>query len=113
MPGNSAFSLSGSVSFIGRDCHVERDEVEAAPDRLIDGAQARFMIAGDDEFELRRVFKKILPHERAAILSPPVSVLIRLSAQCLPSSVSIAVTNRAPRKPASSIGWRSPLRISD
>jgi hypothetical protein len=47
------------------------------------------MIAGDDEFELRRVFKKILPHERAAILSPPVSVLIRLSAQCLPSSVSI------------------------
>ena len=34
---------------------------------------------------------------------------MRTSAQRRPSSVSTAVTRRAPRKPARSVGWRSLL----
>jgi hypothetical protein len=45
--------------------------------------------------------------KRALTRSPPVSILMRLSAQRLPSSVSFAVTKRAPRRSASSVGWRS------
>src|SRR5450755_29578 len=48
--------------------------------------------------------KKSHRMNRAAILSPPVRDLIFDSAQRDPSSVSIAVTNRAPRKPAKSVG---------
>jgi hypothetical protein len=44
---------------------------------------------------------------RAAILSPPVSALILLSAHRRPSSVSMAVTRRAPCRPAKSVGCRS------
>jgi hypothetical protein len=51
--------------------------------------------------------KKSARMNRADILSPPVRALMRDSAQRLPSSVSIAVTNRLPCRPASSVGWRS------
>lgn len=46
---------------------------------------------------------------RADTMSPPVSCLILDSAQRRPSSVSAALTRRAPRSPARSVGWRSPL----
>lgn len=48
--------------------------------------------------------KKSHRMNRAAILSPPVKDLIFDSAHRTPSSVSMAVTNRAPRKPAKSVG---------
>ena len=51
--------------------------------------------------------KKSIRINRAAILSPPVSAFILLSAQRRPSSVSTAVTNLAPWSPARSVGWRS------
>ena len=53
--------------------------------------------------------KKSWRMKRAVILSPPVSALSLLSAQRLPCSVSIEVTILAPRKPAMSVGWRSPV----
>ena len=50
---------------------------------------------------------------RAVILSPPVIVLIFASAQRRPCSVSAAVTSRAPRSPAMSVGCRScPILVS-
>ena len=51
--------------------------------------------------------KKSWRMKRAAIVSPPVSALILASAHRRPSSVSTAVTRRAPRRAASSVGWRS------
>jgi hypothetical protein len=42
-------------------------------------------------------------------IDPDLVQLIRLSAQRRPSSVSMAVTSRAPRKPARSVGCLSPL----
>ena len=47
--------------------------------------------------------------KRAVMRSPPVSALSLLSAHRLPCSVSIEVTMRAPRSPAMSVGWRSPV----
>lgn len=48
--------------------------------------------------------KKSQRMNRAAILSPPVIDLIFASAHLTPSSVSVAVTNLAPCKPAKSVG---------
>ena len=53
--------------------------------------------------------KKSCRMKRAVMRSPPVSALSLLSAQRLPCSVSIEVTIRAPRRPAMSVGWRSPV----
>ena len=62
------------------------------------------MIASDEQFELRENSKKSHRMNRAAILSPPVNDLTFDSAHLAPSSVSIAVTNLAPRKLAKSVG---------
>ena len=37
--------------------------MKAAADGFVDTAQARFVIAGDDEFELRPILEKVLAHE--------------------------------------------------
>ena len=46
-----------------RDGDGERDKMESAAHGLIDASQARLMIAGDDELELRDVLEEVLPHE--------------------------------------------------
>ncbi len=49
---------------IGRhDRHVERHKMKPAPDRLVDTAQSRLVVAGDDELKGRPECEKILPHE--------------------------------------------------
>ena len=78
--------------------------MKAATDCFVDRSQVWFVVARDQQFELRQEFEEVLSINRAEILSPPVSVLIFASAQRRPSSVSVTVTRRAPRRPARSVG---------
>jgi len=50
-------------SLLRWDGDGERDHVEAAADGFVDRSQARLVITGDDEFERRPVFEKVLTHE--------------------------------------------------
>ena len=65
IPGHSAFSFSVrvGVAFLGGDGHGERDQVKPAADRLVHAAQARPVVAGDKELELRDKLEKVLAHE--------------------------------------------------
>src|SRR5579863_4188824 len=51
------------ISPILRNSHSEWDQVDATAHSFVNGTQTRFMIAGDDQFELRNELEKILPHE--------------------------------------------------
>jgi len=81
-----------AVALVGGNGHGERDQMEPAADCLVDAAEARLVVAGDDEFESREILEKSCLMNRAATVSPPVSCLMRLSAQRHPSSVSVVVT---------------------
>lgn len=72
------------------------------------------MIARDDQLEFREELEEITPHESRRNFVSPVKDLIFDSAHRTPSSVSMAVTNRAPRKPARSVGCCSvELAVND
>jgi len=78
--------------------------------RFVESSDADYVaVFGGDHIYKMDVTQMINFHRmnRADILSPPVIDLILLSAHLRPSSVSIAVTRRAPRKPAISVGCRS------
>src|SRR5262249_35274396 len=51
------------VALVGRDGDGERNEIEATPDCLVHRLEARLMIAGDNQLELRRVLEEVLAHE--------------------------------------------------
>ncbi len=84
-------------------------KVQTATNCFVYGAKAWLMVTGDDQFELRYELKEVLAHEPGG---DPIATRQRLdfdSAQRAPSSVSMAVTIRAPRSPASSVGCFSVL----
>ena len=54
------------VPLMARDRDAERDEVHAASDSFVDAAEAGFVVAGDEQFELRHKLEKILPHKARA-----------------------------------------------
>ena len=81
------------------------------------------VVPGNNKLERWRIFEKVLPHEPADTVSPPVKVLIRLSAHRRPSSVSVAVTRRAAQHGEVSgvavdvcrgecLDWRCPMVIA-
>ena len=51
------------IALLCGDGDGERDQVQPAPDCLVDRPQTRLMIAGDQQLELRSVLEKILSHE--------------------------------------------------
>ena len=51
------------ISLCNRNRQGERLKVHAATHRLIDGAHTRPVIARNDQLEVRRELKRILPHE--------------------------------------------------
>src|SRR5208282_3656676 len=51
------------VALLGRDRHGERDQVHTAPHRLVGGAEARLVVAGDHQLELRTKLEEVLAHE--------------------------------------------------
>ena len=62
---HSAFNFSDqfAVTFLRWDRHGEGDQVETAPDRLINAAKAGLMVARNEQLEHGAKFKLILPHE--------------------------------------------------
>ena len=96
-----------TISLLLLDDDIERDQMQTPTDGLIDASQARPVIAGNQRLEDRLEREEILPHEPGANPAPPVSALIFDSAHWRPISVLIAVTRRAPRRPARSVGCRS------
>ena len=87
------FELLGklSVGFLGRDGDREGNEVEPPSYGFVDAAQTRLVVAGDDEFELRRELEKILPHEASRY---PVAAGQRLDAQLRPASAFFRLDGR-------------------
>ena len=65
MPGPFGLELLGEigVAFFGRNGDGERDEMKSTPDRFVDAAKRRLMIAGDDQLERGPVLEEILAHE--------------------------------------------------
>ena len=51
------------VPFLRRNCRGERHQVEPPAHCLVHCPQARLVISGDEQLELRGKLKKILPHE--------------------------------------------------
>lgn len=113
IPSRSAsnFSVRAAIAPLGLDRHGEGNHVHSPLHRFVDVADGGLVVADDDGLELRRVLKKSWRMKRAEILSPPVMALTLDSFRRRPCSVSMAVTKRAPRSPAKSVGWRSP-RVS-
>ena len=51
------------VDFMLRDRDVERDQMQASPNRIVHAAKARLMVPNDQELELRNELKEIHLHE--------------------------------------------------
>ena len=106
MPDHSAFNLSVSSWSRSDVGMVTANGIrwKPAPNSFVDRSQARLVVAGDNQLEGGPNSKKSCRMNRAETMSPPVNCLIRDSAHRRPSSVSVAVTRRAPRRPARSVG---------